>query len=432
MPREDKRKLVGILLACLIAVVSLSTPMRTFYSFPEKVRMFSGEEHHFELGLPLGISAVNKGDDILINGMAVSNQNVSLDTSQGIKVMPEQIGSYELQFNLLGVIPIKRMSVEVVPPLYVYPGGESIGVKVSQEGVMVVGIDRVKTSQGDMEPAKAGGFEIGDTILKINGKKVSDVETAAAYIEEFSSTGKDLSFTVRRRNKTMDLKVKPEMCKETENYRIGLFIKDSTAGVGTMTFVDPKTKTYGALGHIIADSTTGEPVNLEHGQIMESSITGIVPGRRGSPGEKRGILKYRGDFEGDIRINSHFGIFGKLESTKKIESKKEPMQIALKHQVKTGPAQIMTVVEGDKIEFFDIEIQKILIQNNPAPKGMVIKVTDERLIEKTGGIVQGMSGSPIVQEGKLIGAVTHVFVNDPTKGYGCFIEWMILESEMLN
>lgn len=432
MPREDKRRIVGILLACFIIVVSLSTPMRTFYSFPDKVQMFSGEEHYFELGLPLGISAISRGDDIIINGMAISNQNVSLDTSQGIKVMPESIGNYELQFNLLGIIPIKRMSVEVVPPLYVYPGGESIGVKVSQEGVMVVGLDSVKTVQGDIEPAKVGGFEIGDTILKINGKKVSDVETAAAYIEEFSSTGKSLSFTVRRKNKTMDLKVKPEMCKETDSYRIGLFIKDSTAGVGTLTFIDPKTKTYGALGHIIADSTTGEAVNLCHGQIMESSVTGIVPGRRGSPGEKRGILKYKGDFEGDIRINSQFGVFGKLESIKKIESKKQTMQIALKHQIKTGPAQIMTVVEGDKIEYFDIEIQKILIQNNPAPKGMVIKVTDERLLGLTGGIVQGMSGSPIIQDARLIGAVTHVFVNDPTKGYGCFIEWMILESEMLN
>ena len=160
------------------------------------------------------------------------------------------------------------------------------------------------------------------------------METAASYIEKFSRKGIDLSFTIRRKNKTMELKVKPEKCSQTESYRIGLFIKDSTAGVGTMTFIDPKTKIYGALGHIIADSTTGEPVDLDHGRIMESTITGIVAGRRGNPGEKRGILKYKSDFEGDIKINSQFGIFGKLQDVKKFEKSKKPLQISLKHQLK--------------------------------------------------------------------------------------------------
>ncbi len=432
LPRDDKRKFLGIILACLIAVIAVSTPMRTFYSFPKQVQMFSGEEHHFEMGLPLGITAINKGQNILINGVSVSDVAVDIDTSQGIKVRPEAIGNYQIQFNLFGVIPLKQMNVEVIPPVKVYPGGDSIGVKVSQEGVLVVGLDKVATPQGDIEPAKKAGIEVGDTILKINGKEVTDVETAATYIEEFGAKGKDLTFTVRRKDKTFDLNVTPQKCKQTQTYRIGLFIKDSTAGVGTMTFIDPKTNTYGALGHVIADSNTQEPVDLHHGKIMESTITGIVPGKRGNPGEKRGMLKFKSDFEGDIKINSQFGIFGNLEDTKRISENREAIPIALKHQIKAGPAKIRTVVDGDKVEEFDIEIQKILIQNNPAPKGLVIKVTDERLIDKTGGIVQGMSGSPIIQDGKLVGAVTHVFVNDPTKGYGCFIEWMVLESGMLD
>ncbi|SHJ66566.1 stage IV sporulation protein B [Anaerobranca californiensis DSM 14826] len=429
---KDMRKLLGIIIACLIVVISFSTPMRTFYNFPDNVQMFYGEEHHLELGLPIGITAINKGEQILINGIEVADKRVALDASNGIKFRPENLGSYQIQFNLLGVIPIKRLNVEVVPPIYVYPGGESIGVKINQEGVMVVGLDKVETKNGRVEPAKNAGFEVGDTILKINGQEVGDVERVATLIEEFSQKGKKLNFTVKRKDKILELTVRPEKCKQTNTYRIGLFIKDSTAGVGTITFVRPETGIYGALGHIITDSTTQKPVDLYDGKIMESTITSVVPSKRGSPGEKRGIIKYKGSFQGDIRINSEFGIFGQLENLKIFEKKKEQIPIALKHQIKTGPAQIMTVIEGDNVEVFDIEIEKILIQNNPAPKGLVVKITDERLLEKTGGIVQGMSGSPIIQNGKLIGAVTHVFVNDPTRGYGCFIEWMIMESKMID
>ncbi|SES62722.1 SpoIVB peptidase [Anaerobranca gottschalkii] len=429
---KDIRKLLGIIIACLIVVISFSTPMRTFYSFPDNVRMFYGEEHHLELGLPIGITAINKGEQILINGIEVADKRVALDVSQGIKFRPENLGSYEIQFNLLGIIPIKRLNVEVVPPIYVYPGGESIGVKISQEGVLVVGLDKVETKNGSVQPAKNAGFEVGDTILKINGEDVGDVERAATLIEEFSRKGKKLNFTVKRKDKILELTVKPEKCKQTNTYRIGLFIKDSTAGVGTMTFVQPETGIYGALGHIITDSTTQKPVDLYNGKIMESTITSVVPSKKGSPGEKRGIIKYKSSFQGDIKINSEFGIFGQLEDIKMFEKKKEQIPIALKHQIKTGPAQIMTVIEGDNVEVFDVEIEKILIQNNPAPKGLVLKITDEKLLEKTGGIVQGMSGSPIIQNGKLIGAVTHVFVNDPTRGYGCFIEWMIMESKTID
>lgn len=427
----NMKKLLGIILACVIAAIALSAPMRTFYRFPDNVQMFSGEEHFFELGLPLGVTASNKGENIFINGISVNEESVTIDTSQGINLKPENLGKHEIQFNLFGVIPIKRMSVEVVPPVKVYPGGDSIGVKISQQGVLVVGLDKITTANGETEPAKKAGIEVGDTILKINGQEVSDVDSAAVYIEDFGAKGEELQFTIRRKDKIFDIKVAPQKCIKTNTYRIGLFIKDSTAGVGTMTFIDPKSRTYGALGHIIADSTTQEAIDLDHGRIMESTITGIVPGQRGNPGEKRGTLKYNSRFEGDIKINSQFGIFGKLKDTNKLTDK-ELMPIALKHQIKTGPAHIMTVVDGDKVEKFDIEIQKILIQNNPAPKGMVIKVTDERLVEKSGGIVQGMSGSPIIQDGKIVGAVTHVFVNDPTKGYACFIEWMILESNMLD
>ncbi|WP_353892363.1 SpoIVB peptidase [Proteinivorax hydrogeniformans] len=423
-------KILGFLLVVLIAVAAFSSPMRTYYSVPESVRMFTGQEHYLDFGLPMGVSVKGEANDFYINGAPISNDSLPLDTSETLAMLPGETGSYELTFNLLGLIPLRKVNVEVVPPMEVIPGGESIGVRVSDEGVIVVGTDKVYSDGGSTKPAKNAGIQPGDVILKVNNKKVTDISEAASAIELGASKGEKILFTVRREDKIFDAKVSPKMCSETNSYRIGLFIKDTTAGVGTLTFVDPNSKTYGALGHIIMDRNNA-PLSLEYGSVVEANITGVIPGRQGNPGEKRGVFKGSDTFHGDITKNSHFGIFGKLDQLGNVQNK-EPLKIGLKHQAQTGPAEILTVVEGDKVESFDIEIEKILSQNSPQTKGMVIKITDERLLEKTGGIIQGMSGSPIIQNDKLVGAVTHVFVNEPAKGYGCFIEWMILESDMLN
>jgi len=212
-------------------------------------------------------------------------------------------------------------------------------------------------------------------------------------------------------------------------YRIGLYLRDSAAGVGTLTFYDPETRRYGALGHIILDSDTHQPINLSEGSIVKAKIINVKAAQKGQPGEKTGIF-IDGSL-GNIEKNSPYGIFGEITDLHKPESPyPDPLPMALSTQVETGPAEILTVIDGETIDSYAVVIEKISYQASPADKGIVIRVVDEKLLQSTGGIIQGMSGSPIIQNGKLVGAVTHVFINDPTRGYGIFIEWMFQEAEI--
>ncbi|MGI6425594.1 MAG: SpoIVB peptidase [Tepidanaerobacteraceae bacterium] len=223
----------------------------------------------------------------------------------------------------------------------------------------------------------------------------------------------------------MTIEINP-VKSSTGIYQIGLWVRDIAAGVGTLTFYDPNTGLYGALGHIISDADTGKIIEVGNGEIIRARVASISPGRRNQPGEKRGVFINEEQIIGNIISNTPYGIFGKsyypfenpLYST---------LPVATINQVQEGKATILTVVEGEKIEEYDIEIQKITQQSYPNGKGMIIKIVDQELIKRTGGIVQGMSGSPIIQNGYIVGAVTHVFVNDPTKGYGIFLEWMLQE-----
>src|SRR5690606_33835776 len=255
--------------------------------------------------------------------------------------------------------------------------------------------------------------------------KMTDV---APFVQEAGEKGKPLKVEITRENGSFTTEIQPQKDVNEEKYKLGLYIRDSAAGIGTMTFYHPATMKYGALGHVISDMDTKKPIVVENGEIVRSTVTSIEKGSNGDPGEK--LARFSDDKEviGNIERNSPFGIFGTLHQHLKNGIMDKALPVALSHQVKEGPAQILTVVENDQVEQFDIEIVSSIPQKFPATKGMVIKVTDERLIEKTGGIVQGMSGSPIIQDGKIIGAVTHVFVNDPTSGYGVHIEWMLNEA----
>jgi stage IV sporulation protein B len=209
---------------------------------------------------------------------------------------------------------------------------------------------------------------------------------------------------------------------------MGLYIRDSAAGVGTLTFYEPESKKYGALGHVISDMDTGKPIAIGEGHVVQSSVTSIEKGRNGAPGEKYAIFRNEKVKLGNIEKNTPFGIFGTMNQLPENALETTPIPIAFGEQVKAGPAEIYTVVDGQKVEKFKIEIVNVIPQKYPATKGLILKVTDPVLLKKTGGIVQGMSGSPIIQDGKLVGAVTHVFVNDPTSGYGTYIEWMLQDA----
>ncbi|MDG0876637.1 SpoIVB peptidase [Bacillus paranthracis] len=413
---ERFRKIIGIFLLVSLVFIGCFKPLRTFISSPKQLVVFEGQQSEIA-SLP-----VFKASSTDRHVFTVSSN----EQKQGLMVNSHQNGEADMVFQLAG-FPVKKVNVRVLKDFKVIPGGQSIGVKLNTKGVLVVGHHLIQTEKGKVSPGETAGVQIGDMITEINGKTIERMSDVAPFIHNSGETGEPLNLVLLRDGKHIRTKLTPQKDSGESSYRIGLYIRDSAAGIGTMTFVHPDSMKYGALGHVISDNDTKKPIQVEDGQIMRSTVTSIERGSHGNPGEK--LARFSPDREviGNITINSPFGIFGKL-NTKTNGVMDKAMPIALSHQVKEGPAKILTVIDQDKVEAFDIEVVSTVPQKFPATKGMVIKVTDKRLLAKTGGIVQGMSGSPIVQNGKVIGAVTHVFVNDPTSGYGVHIEWMLHEA----
>ncbi|HEY8363154.1 MAG TPA: SpoIVB peptidase [Tissierellaceae bacterium] len=427
MNPSKNRKFIGVFLAVLI-FITFSPHFSGLYRFPDKIKIIEGKEHILDLGIPFSFQLFTQNADFLtINGNSIKNR-INVNLREPLSIRSSRLGTYDLEFRLFGIIPVKKMKLEVLPEVKIVPGGHSIGVKLRPNGVIVVGIASVVDENGKTwYPAKNAGIQIGDTIALVNGRKIYTAEEFTRIIN--SDEDKTINLTVKRNNKTFNTKLSAVKNKEGI-YQIGLWVRDIAAGVGTLTFYEPETGYYGALGHIISDSDTGKVLEVGQGEIIRASITSVVPARKNAPGEKRGVFVEEEKVMGNILSNTPFGIFGKMYQPIKNPYYTE-IPVALASFAHEGKAQIMTVIDGEKIEKFDIEIQKIIKQDYPNTKGMIIKITDPRLIEKAGGIVQGMSGSPIIQDGYLVGAVTHVFVNDPTRGYGVFAEWMIEEISKL-
>ena len=407
-------------------ILLLLQPVLIWHNYSQNVLLMEGEEYYVNLWYPFSAELVcDKEDFLKINGSILQGDNKQINLNNPLLVQAVNMGRANLKIKLFGKIPIRHLTVSVLPEKKVYPGGQSIGIKLRSEGVLVVGYNEVDGRY----PAKESGIKKGDSIIAIDGIKVEGINQAADLISSNGKTGKNMTFKLKRDENQLTKEVSPIYCSNTNSYRIGLFIRDTAAGVGTLTFYDPATKKYGALGHVIVDIDTNTPIDISQGEIVKASIINIREGRRGHPGEKTGVFIEQKDIIGSIYKNTDFGIFGTLE---KMENKNDynssPIPIASSHQVEVGPATILTVVKGDNVEEYDVEIQRIVNKNTPSNKGFIINITDKELIGKTGGIIQGMSGSPIIQNGKIIGAITHVFVNEPTRGYGIFIEWMLLES----
>lgn len=323
-------------------------------------------------------------------------------------------------------VPVKKIDVSYLDNKEVIVGGQSVGVQLHTLGVLVVGHHLVNYEGNTVSPGEDAKIEVGDIILEMNGKEISKMDDVKPIVEKAGEKDEPISLKIKRDNNIIETKLTPMYNEKEKSYQIGLYIRDSATGIGTISFYDPESKKYGALGHVISDVDTKKPIEIHDGKIVRSKVTKISKGNNGFPGEKQAKFSMRDKQLGTITKNSPFGIFGELDDDVLEDGK--PMSIALSHDVEEGPAQILTVIDGEKVEKFDIEIINSVPQKFPATKGMVIKVTDEKLLNKTGGIVQGMSGSPIIQNGKLVGAVTHVFVNDPTSGYGVHIEWMLNEA----
>lgn len=301
---------------------------------------------------------------------------------------------------------------------YVIAGGENIGIELNSKGIIIVGTYTVNGSN----PAKEAGLQNGDKIIKINSQYVDNISSMLSAIE--NTNNKDnISITYLRGTKENTTNIK--LIKSDNNiYKTGLYVKDSITGVGTLTYIDPNTKLFGALGHEIIEKNTGQKLEIKDGKIYSSTVTGVTRSTIGSPGEKNARYDSTNVF-GNVFENTSSGIFGTY--TNNIPNKKL-YAVAKEQDIKTGKASIFTVVSDDKVEEFTINILKIN-SNNSATKNILFEVTDKKLLNLTGGIVQGMSGSPIIQDNYIIGAVTHVVVDDPTKGYGIFITKMLEEAE---
>lgn len=313
---------------------------------------------------------------------------------------------------LLFIIPINTLAYSN----YIIPGGETVGIEVNSKGVLVVGFYKVDGSY----IGRNAGFNVGDKIIKLNNEEVNDINSMVEKIN--NSTTDTVEFTVLHNNSTKNIKL--ELKKDGDNIlKTGLYVKDSITGIGTLTYIDPQTKKFGALGHEIDEKTTLEKFDISGGIIFGADVLGIEKSRDGKAGEKNARYDKTKVF-GDINENEISGIFGTYTSD---VANREKLQIAENSEIKPGKAQIRTVIEDNKIENFDINI--LQIDKNSTTKNILFEVVDERLLESSGGIVQGMSGSPIIQNNKIIGAVTHVIVNDTKKGYGIFITTMLKEGE---
>lgn len=421
-----------ILAISLLLLLFISIPLNIRSKLGHDLRIFIGQEHLLPLQVPMNLYIKTDRPGIIeINGYSPlrGGEYTRLSQRNNLALIGLSRGSVSLEFSLFnGLIPLRQLTVNVLPEKEVMPGGHSIGIKLHKKGVIVAGYSYLKRDGALFSPAEEAGIKPGDIILSLNDLAFNDIEKAAATIKTKAAQG-TLNFKVMRDNNILKLSVVPFFCQEAQEYRIGLYIRDTAAGVGTLTFYDPLSRYYGALGHIITDPDSDSPVEITDGVIVHADVVNIKMAQRGKPGEKAGIFREEGIILGTIERNTSSGIYGQLKNMVFYDTPyNKPLPVALAFQVEEGPAEMLTVVEGNRIQSFMVYIERTVNQNRPGDKGMIIRVVDEQLLEITGGIVQGMSGSPIIQNGRIVGAVTHVFLNDPARGYAIYAEWMLRES----
>lgn len=370
------------------------------------------------------------------NYIIMQGENLRLYTLLGIKLIEEssyqtlqtsstleqekinKIGKVSFRLNLFNLIPLKNIDVNVIPKTTVVPMGNAIGMKLYTAGVLVVGMSEIEGKK----PYENSGIKEGDRIIQINQNQIDNTDDLMKAVNK--SDGNNISIKYVRDEKTITTSIKP-LKNSSNEYKIGLWVRDAAAGVGTLTFYEPSSGMFATLGHGIMDIDTAELIKIANGELVTTNILSINKGTKGNPGEIRGTIE-AGHTIGSISKNTKFGVFGTINKTAYLNtSNTNEVQVALREEIKTGKAQIICELENGKKEYYDIEIQRIFISNNKDNKSMLIKVTDKKLSEKTGGIIQGMSGAPIIQNGKFVGAVTHVLVNDPTIGYGVFADIML-------
>lgn len=420
-----KVKRMKIYRTCLMLLFMISCAVLTGMLYfdidsnvPSVINIRAGEEESFNFGVPAKAEITSVSEQGRSN---IPDGAVNIDLSKTVTMKMASESSYQMQVKLFGFLPFKQVGIRVIEDQELIPVGEPIGIYVKTDGILVVGTGDFQGEDGmDCSPGK-NIVKSGDYIRKINGTEVDNKEELIRKVEDCGGT--PVTLTVERDGVIMDLQVKPQ--KDANGmYKMGVWVRDNAQGVGTMTYIDSRGN-FGALGHGINDADTSTLMRMDGGTLYETSIVDIKKGTVGNPGEMTGMIVYSDNhILGEITENSSRGIFGTCNSKALSMGVREPLPIGLKQEIEEGPAQLLCSVDG-AARYYDVEITDVHLDHDNVNRGIELKVTDSQLLEITGGIVQGMSGSPIVQNGKFIGAVTHVLVQDSTRGYGIFIENML-------
>lgn len=400
----------------------------TLFIIPGSITILAGEDYKISFKSPLLIQIHSQSNILKVSD---SHDSPISAFEKPYTLMATEEGKAEIGLSMLGIIPVKTVEVRSIESQKVFASGAPIGIKLKTNGIVIINVSGVFLDDGTKAiPAENAGLLTGDVLIKAGGKDLKNISDLTDVIK--NSGGKPVDIIYRRQDIEYKGTITPIKSGEDEEYRIGVWVRDSSAGIGTLTFINQANNVYGALGHGINDIDTGSLLQVGSGSLMESNIKGIKKGIKGAPGELEGDFLNNSDIVGDIKLNCEFGIFGKIDNKIKKEKLGRLYSIGPHSAVTLGRATILTCINGNQVEEYEIEIQRIARNDLNSTKNMILQITDPRLLNSTGGIVQGMSGSPIIQDGRLIGAVTHVFINDPMRGYGVFIESMLTKAEAID
>ena len=413
-------KIFGIILSALVVFFNYSPRMRAVRALPKAVFVNSvSTSNDTDKDGTKHFDSVQSTLSMLESASTAHGQEGALNVTES---GDETLGAKRISVRLFNLFELANVPIYSHERAMLYPGGRAVGISINLRGLLIVGSGSFRNKEGrECCPAKRAGFRAGDVILSINGTAVSTSEEMQLAL---NANPDSAQIVFERNNRRQTLTVKPEMGTDGKA-KIGAWVRDSTVGIGTLSFVTEKEKASAALGHAVLDADTGSLLNVRKGEMVEADVLGVTKGSSGFPGELRGAFGAKSLRIGSIDVNTELGIFGIADSADYTGEAGETLPIAFPNEVHKGEAYIITQIDGEKPQPYSCKIIKNAAQSVPSQKGLVIEITDDRLLNKTGGIVQGMSGSPILQDGKLIGAVTHVLVNDPATGYGIFIDNML-------
>lgn len=402
-------KTILLLFFAIITYILVQIPFDLIYSIPENINLSD-------------TAVVELNNDGIFGRFIKSSLDQIITASE-----PNAIVQSELKLKLFNKFVIKSVKVNL-DSVKMYACGNPVGFSLRSGGVIVVNSASVLTKNGSVNTLQNSSIKSGDVIISLSNNKIESVTDITKTINNvLEKKDEELEIKCLRNNKEFTTKIKPALDVQSNTYKLGLYVKENASGVGTLTFINETTGRYGSLGHAICDTDTKLPIEVKEGEMYKCMILGINKGTKGKAGELKGIFVQGKNNIGTVDKNCKYGIYGQINNQSNILQNKELLEAGGRLTSRPGKAKIRVCLDGEHSKDYDIEIVKTNYQNTSNEKSMVIRVTDKELLEKTGGIVQGMSGSPIIQNGRIIGAVTHVFINDPTKGFGVYLDWMLKE-----